>query len=98
MLESGILQKMQGVAIEERIRIIEMILQSLKQDLRASNAQAIADQHPLRGTVRHYEDPYNSAEQPRRPAFGFMKSTGTIQGDIISPAVPESDWEVLQCS
>jgi hypothetical protein len=33
MLESEILQKMQGVSIEERIRIIEMILQSLKNEL-----------------------------------------------------------------
>jgi uncharacterized protein (DUF2267 family) len=58
MLESEILQKMQGASIDERIRIIEMILKSLKQDLRASNAQAVAAQRPLRGTVRHYTDPY----------------------------------------
>jgi hypothetical protein len=58
MPESEIFQKMQGASIEERIRIIEMILTSLKQDLRASNVQAVAAHRPLRGTVRHYEDPY----------------------------------------
>ncbi len=96
MLDANILNRLNEASIEERIAIIEMILKSLKQDLRASNAQSIAGQHPLRGTVSHYTDPYNSAEQPQRPAFGFFKDTGTIHRDIISPAVPESDWEVLQ--
>jgi len=58
MLDSEILQKMQGASIKERIRIIEMVLTSLKQNLRASNAQAVAAQRPLRGTVRHDAAPY----------------------------------------
>jgi len=38
----------------------------------------------------------NTSQQTKRPPFGFMKGTGAIHGDIISPAVPESDWGVLQ--
>ncbi len=45
-------------AVRRQLRIIEIILQSLKQDLRASKAQSVAAQCPLRGTVRYYEDPY----------------------------------------
>lgn len=33
MLKSEILQKMQGASIEERIRVNELLLQSLKQEL-----------------------------------------------------------------
>jgi hypothetical protein len=58
MLDTDILNQLSGASIEERIRIIEMILKSLKQDLRASKSQAVAAQRPLRGTVRHYEGPY----------------------------------------
>jgi hypothetical protein len=58
MLDADILNRLNEASIEERIAMIEMILQSLKQDLRASNAQAVAAHRPLRGTVRHYEDPY----------------------------------------
>jgi hypothetical protein len=79
MLESEILQKMQGASIEERIAMIELLLQSLKNELIQNRASQPA-----------------SSKSPHRPAFGFMKGTGSIQGDIISPAVPESDWEVFQ--
>lgn len=79
MLESEILQKMQGASIEERIAIIELLLQSLKNELIQNQASQPA-----------------SNESPYRPAFGFMKGTGSIPGDIISPAVPQNDWEVLQ--
>lgn len=58
MLDTDILNQLNGASIEERIAVIEMILKSLKQDLRASNAQSSAEQRPLRGTVCSYEDPY----------------------------------------
>ena len=32
--------------------------------------------------------------QYKRPAFGVMKGIGEILGDIVTPALPESDWEV----
>ena len=31
-----------------------------------------------------------------RPAFGFMKATGAILGDVVAPVLPENAWEVLQ--
>jgi hypothetical protein len=40
-----------------------------------------------------------SSPQPEvtsRPAFGFMKNTGEILGDVVSPVLPESAWEALQ--
>jgi UDP-glucose 6-dehydrogenase len=60
MLDTNILNQLHGASIEDRIAVIEMILKSLKQDLRASNAHSVAEQHPLRGKVRYYEDPYES--------------------------------------
>ncbi len=35
-------------------------------------------------------------EPLHRPTFGFMKNTGTILGDVVTPVLPESSWEVLQ--
>lgn len=58
MLDADILNQLQAASIEERIRIIEMILKSLKSDLRARHTQSVAEQRSLRGKVRHYEDPY----------------------------------------
>lgn len=34
--------------------------------------------------------------QSKRATFGVMKGSGNILGDLITPAVPLSDWEVLQ--
>jgi hypothetical protein len=36
------------------------------------------------------------SNQKQRPAFGVMKGSGEILGDIIAPVLPESLWEVLQ--
>ena len=36
------------------------------------------------------------AAAPQRPAFGFMKDTGEILGDVIASVLPENTWEVLQ--
>ena len=32
----------------------------------------------------------------QRPAFGFMKTTGAILGDVAAPVLPESAWKGLQ--
>ena len=59
MLDSEILEKLQGTSIEERIRVIEVILRSLKHDIRsASSQQILSESNPLRGKVVHYDDPY----------------------------------------
>jgi hypothetical protein len=73
MLDANTLNQLHGASIEERIRVIEMILKSLKQDFRDSNAQSIAEQHPLRGKVRYYEDPYEpiAAEDWEASACSF---------------------------
>ncbi len=59
MLDSEILEKLQGALIEERIRVIEAILRSLKHDMRSALSQQILpESNPLRGKVIHYDDPY----------------------------------------
>ncbi len=39
--------------------------------------------------------PPSPAVQPRR-VLGDMRHTGKIVGDIVSPVVPEEEWEVLR--
>ena len=68
MIDSEILEKLQGFSIEDRINTIEVILNTLKQDMRSPA----------------------SINRPQRPAFGFMKGTGEILGDIVTPILPES--------
>ena len=59
MSESEILEKLQGLSIEERICVIEAILRSLKRDISLSpSRQAVAENRPLRGKVIRYDDPY----------------------------------------
>jgi hypothetical protein len=58
MIESDILEKLQGTSIEERIIIIEAILQTVKNDMRSTSLPQLTSEHPLRGKVIHYEDPY----------------------------------------
>ncbi len=36
------------------------------------------------------------APRRRKRLLGAMAGTGRILGDIVSPVVPESDWEVLR--
>jgi hypothetical protein len=61
---------------DKRKTIIEMILGSLKTDMRDS---------PQLDSAHH-----------QRPAFGFMKHTGKILGDVVTPILPETAWDVLQ--
>ena len=78
MLDSEILKKLQGSSIEDRIRIIEAILNTLKQDIDPSDFPQSA-----------------STSRPQRPAFGFMKGTGKILGDIVAPIPLPNDSEAL---
>lgn len=79
MLNSDILDKLQGSSIEERILVIEAILQTVKQDMQKITS-------PQSESTTHLQ----------RPAFGFMKDTGTILGDVIAPVLPHTTWEALQ--
>lgn len=59
MLESEILEKMKGLSIEERIRVIEAIWRTINSDMRSSVSPSISEEHPpLCGKVIHYEDLY----------------------------------------
>ena len=79
MIESEILQKMQAASIEDRIAIIELLLQSLKAELPNITAP-----------------PSQTTEAAQRPALGCMQDTGSILGNIVSPVLPATIWEVLQ--
>ncbi|MBE9230486.1 MAG: type II toxin-antitoxin system Phd/YefM family antitoxin [Nostocales cyanobacterium LacPavin_0920_SED1_MAG_38_18] len=51
-------------------------------------------------TVTHDGEPlviiYPATLQPQRPAFGAMKGSGEILGDVIAPVIPATTWEALQ--
>lgn len=59
MIDSEILKKLQGTSIEERILIIEAILQTVKNDMRLTSSQQLSsEENPLKGKVIHYDAPY----------------------------------------
>lgn len=59
MIESEILEKLQGYSLEDRIRVIEAILHTLKHDMRSPTLQQIPSEHnPLRGKLIFYNNPY----------------------------------------
>ncbi|MFM2432987.1 MAG: hypothetical protein RLZZ511_4201 [Cyanobacteriota bacterium] len=60
MVDPKLLTKLKTASIDERINLIETILQSLKQDLQSVPRPSIAENRPLRGKLRHYEDPYEA--------------------------------------
>ena len=45
-----------------------------------------------------YAAQYQSKSEMKfqRPAFGFMKETGKVNGDIVNPILNEDTWEVLR--
>ena len=52
MIDSEILKKLQGTSIEERILVIEAILQTVKNDIGLTSSQQLSsEQHPLKGKV-----------------------------------------------
>jgi hypothetical protein len=58
MVDPELLEQLKTASVDERINLIEAILQSLKRDIHSAPRQAIAETRPLRGKVRSYEDPY----------------------------------------
>jgi len=57
VLNPNILHQLSGASIEERIQLIEAILQTLKHDL-SEPSQPTPHHHSLRGKLRHYDAPY----------------------------------------
>lgn len=49
----------------------------------------------LKTDISHSPQPDPTAH-PQRPAFGFMKNTGKILGDVVAPILPETAWDVLR--
>ncbi|MDY7005188.1 MAG: hypothetical protein SWX82_14925 [Cyanobacteriota bacterium] len=61
MVELEILKKLQGTSIEERILIIEAILQTVKNDMRSTSLQQLSsEERLLQGKVIHYDEPYEA--------------------------------------
>ncbi|MEB3278700.1 MAG: hypothetical protein VKK42_07215 [Lyngbya sp.] len=59
MNKSEIINQLQDTSIEERIAIIEAILQTVKNDMRSISSQKLTSEHrPLRGKLISYEEPY----------------------------------------
>jgi hypothetical protein len=79
MLDTTTIEKLNNTSIEERISIIEMLLGTLKNDLKKDSS------HQAESEMKF-----------QRPAFGFMKDTGKILRDVVSPILDENTWEVLQ--
>jgi hypothetical protein len=48
MIESDILEKLQGTSIEERILIIEAILQTVKNDMRSTSLPQLTSEPTFR--------------------------------------------------
>jgi predicted transcriptional regulator len=46
--------------------------------------------------IKRAIDSYLANYQPSRHAFGALRHTGEIVGDILEPIVLESDWEALR--
>jgi hypothetical protein len=58
VIDPELLEQLKTASVDERINVIEAILQSLKRDVHSASRRAIAETRPLRGKVRYYEDPY----------------------------------------
>lgn len=52
--------------------------------------------HQILSTEPQPQQTVTTGHTLQKPAFGFMKNTGSIHGDILSPVVPENTWDVLQ--
>jgi len=58
MVDPELLEQLKAASVDDRIAIIEVILRSLKRDVQSAPRQSIAENRPLQGKVRYYEDPY----------------------------------------
>ena len=58
--------------------------------IQLSTGQILSTEHKPQQTAAA------TGQSLQKPAFGFMKNTGSIHGDILSPVVPENTWDVLQ--
>lgn len=77
-----------------------MLLQELKeQSYKLSPSDRLELISAIAQSLQKSREMLDVEPQPihnKRPAFGVMKGSGEILGDIVAPALPESAWEVLQ--
>ena len=78
-----------------------MLLQELKeQSYKLSPSDRLelitAIAQSLQKSREIFVDIQSKTIQNQRPAFGVMRGSGEILGDIVAPSLPESAWEVLQ--
>ncbi len=75
---------------------MEITLDQLPPDLQKLIAEIKRTNQPL--TITEAGIPLavlSPAPKPKRAPFGCMKNTVQILDDIVTPAVPEAEWEVL---
>jgi hypothetical protein len=65
MIESKILKKLERASIEERILVIEAILQTVKNEMRSTSSKKLSQDSPkpLKGKLVRYNDPYESVAE-----------------------------------
>ncbi|MEB3343494.1 hypothetical protein [Okeania sp.] len=52
-------KKLQGTSIQERILVIEAVLQTVKNDMGLTSSQQLSsEEQPLKGKVINYDAPY----------------------------------------
>lgn len=78
-----------------------MLLQELKeQSYKLSPSDRLELISAIAESLQTYREMFIDFEpktiQTQRPAFGVMRGSGEILGDIVAPTLPESAWEVLQ--
>ena len=78
-IDSDTIEKLHSISIEEKINIIEMLLGTLKNDIKKDSS------HQPESEIK-----------VQRPAFGFMKDTGKVLGDVVSSVQDEDTWETLK--
>jgi len=79
MVDPKLLEQLKTASVNERIAVLEMLVQSLKSDIKPSADTSV-----------------ETTIASQRPAFGFMKATGAILGDVAAPVPLQNAWEVLQ--
>lgn len=79
MVDPKLLEQLKTASVNERIAVLEMLVQSLKSDIKPSADTSV-----------------ETTIASQRPAFGFMKATGAILGDIVAPVLLQNAWKVLQ--
>lgn len=79
MVDPKLLEQLKTASVNERIAVLEMLVQSLKSDIKPDADTSV-----------------ETTIASQRPAFGFMKTTGAILGDVVAPVLPQNAWKVLQ--